>query len=142
MTTQMKALREQWTRKLHELLQQRRNTDRQIIGLQQMLKGAAVLTEDPIRSELTLDPVPLPPGLEEIRTLGLTEAVRLVLERSGHPLNAKQIRDRLESYEYPLMQSNPMAAVHQVLKRLLKQKEIRTGKAAGKTCYEWMTKFE
>jgi len=48
MTTQMKALREQWTRKLHELLQQRRNTDRQIIGLQQMLKGAAVLTEDPI----------------------------------------------------------------------------------------------
>jgi hypothetical protein len=119
-------------------LQQRKNIDIQIMGIQQMLRGSAVLTEDPVPSAYTLGPLPLPPGLEEIRTVGLTDAVRLVLSTRGGPLTAKQIRDRLESYDYPLTQQNQMAAVHQVISRLLNQGEIRKLKADGKTQFEWV----
>ena len=138
----IKELREQWATKLHELLQQRKNIDIQIMGIQQMLRGSAVLTEDPIPSEYTLGPIPLPPWLEGIRTVGLTDAVRMVLSTRGGPLTAKQIRDRLESYDYPLTQQNQMAAVHQVISRLVKQGEIRKVAVDGKTQFVWVSSLK
>jgi hypothetical protein len=143
MDTEIKRLRDQWAKKLSELISERRNIDKQIDGLQQMLRGAAVLTEDPIPKEYTLGPIPLPPGLEDIRSLGLTDAIRLMLKnRPAGAMTAMGIRDSLGAYEYPLTQSNQMIAIHQVLAKLAKKGEIRKLPEEGKARYQWVSNVE
>ena len=53
---------------------------------------------------------------------GLTDAIRGILSsQRGAPLSALRIRDELLKRGLPLDQKNPMAAIHQILARLVKR---------------------
>jgi hypothetical protein len=53
---------------------------------------------------------------------GLTDAIRGILSNhKGEPLSALRIRDELLNRGLPLDQKNPMAAIHQILARLVKR---------------------
>ena len=58
-------------------------------------------------------------------TWGLTDAVRVVLRAAAHPMTPTEIRDRLEGIGFDLTKyTNPLAAVHTVIKRLNESKEV------------------
>ena len=66
---------------------------------------------------------------------GLTDAIRTILSAHGNdPLPAPRIRDELLHRGFPLDQKNPMAAIHQILARLVKRGEAKAIPSAdGKT---------
>ena len=58
-------------------------------------------------------------GLQPTVPWGLTDACRTLLRNAGRPLSAVEIRARLTSIGFDLNRySNPLAAIHTVLKRL------------------------
>jgi len=58
-------------------------------------------------------------------SLGFTDAILLVIRLADHPLAPTEIRDELESIGWRIGKfSNPMASLHQVLKRLEKRRDI------------------
>ena len=136
-------LRQQWEAEIKALLSQRNEIDKKIMGLQTMIKGLDYMQKGNL-TEWKLEPVPLPPDLKNLHSLGLTDAIRLILSNAMTPLTPRQVRDRLEAFGYEkLPKDNPMAAVHGVLRRL-----ATTGNASddyevkGKTAYRFVTPFD
>jgi hypothetical protein len=118
------ALRKKWTSEIDALLAQRSDIDSKIMGFQTMIKGLDYM-EKGGTPNWKMEPIPLPPGMDKLHSVGLTEAIRLVLSHSDSPLMARQVRDRLVMHDYKqLPDSNPMAAVHGVLRRLVAAEEV------------------
>lgn len=140
-------MRQDAQKELEGLLQQRSALDSKIVGLEQTIKGLDAVCgtdTDPILEKRGLDPVPLPPELQELSSLGLTDAIRKLFECSGIVyLTPTGVRDQLVMYGYELPKENPLAAIHAVLRRLKTNKEIT--EAAGvseKHAYRWMSALE
>lgn len=140
------AARELTAKKLDELLRERRALDQQIISLKQTLRFLDKYFEaerDTKLDKFRLDPTPLPAALAGLRELGLTDAVRKIIEYAIEPVNPRQIRDKLLSLDYSkLPKMNPLAAIHAIITRLQKNGEIREGKGDdGKPAYEWISQI-
>jgi hypothetical protein len=57
--------------------------------------------------------------VEDIENLGITGAIeRVLMEHPDVPMGPKNVRNELHEINFKLTGSNPMAAIHQVLKRL------------------------
>jgi hypothetical protein len=119
-------LREKWQAEISGLVKLKSTIDSKIMGLQTMIKGLDYMEHGAPTSQTTLDPLPLPPELADLHSMGLTPAVRAILTEAARPLTPMQIRDRLAAYGYDkLPPGNPMAAIHGVLRRLLDMGEAK-----------------
>jgi len=140
---EIEELRSKWEAEISKLAAQRTEIDNKIIGLQTMIKGLRYMEKGIPDSTVRLDPVPLPPHLSKLHSLGLTEAVRLILGDSVGGLRPVQVRDRLTAYGYAkLPKDNPMAAVHGVLRRLENIGDATTYKVDGKTVYSLLVSID
>jgi len=136
-------LRSKWKSHIDALLKQRAEIDRRIMGYQTMIRGLDYVGADE-ESDWTVVPEPLPPGMENLHSAGLTDAIRLVLSNATRLLMPREIRDRLLQYEYKrLPESNPMAAVHGVIRRLVEAGEVESGKIdSSRTGYRILSAVE
>jgi hypothetical protein len=77
----------------------------------------------------------------EVRGLGLTDAIRRILESSNFAMSPTQVRAVLMASHFDLSeQSNPMASIHSVLKRLVEAGEVVPDPSDGRgTTYLWLT---
>jgi hypothetical protein len=104
---------------LRKLFQERERLERRIvqtrqsvIALQRMIEGV----------------VPIGDGMNSIgdRNVGLTEAVRLVLEAAAGPLEPTGVRNKLETVGYDIGSSpHVLNNVHTVLGRLAKSGQVK-----------------
>lgn len=79
---------------------------------------------------------------EDISTLGLTDAIRSILKRSGERLSPQDVRQQLSNRGYDLNGlSAPMASVYKILSRLAddseKPAEVEREREEGKVYYRW-----
>ncbi|SRR6266481_224318 len=132
-----RSLPDQMKAEINRLIRERREIDRKILSLKHSLRGIEGYLDAQL-DQLRLDPVPLEPQWTGLREMGLTDAVRKVIENSIESVNAKGIRKQLEVLSYPkLPKDNPLAPIHAILTRLEKNKEIRRVKGVdGKPAYE------
>jgi hypothetical protein len=135
-------MRSEAQKELQSLIQERAALDRKIVGLEQTIKGldAVCSTDtDPALEKRSLDPLPLPPELKGLLSLGLTDAVRMLFQNSGVMLlTPVSVRDQLAMYGYELAQDNPVAAIHAVFRRLEENLEINQATAEDeKKGYRW-----
>jgi hypothetical protein len=72
---------------------------------------------------------------------GLTDAMRVVLMRSDHPMTPTEVRERLRVIGFDFTKyTNDLSAIHTVLKRLNKGGEVRfVARAPGNHAYQWTT---
>lgn len=135
-----RVLREQLTTEIERLRREHKQIEDKILSLKASLRGIDRYLEAEL-DHLRLDPVPLEERWSGLREMGLTDAVRTVIHNSLEAVNAMQIRDQLEALEYPkLPKDNPLAAIHAILTRLTKNKEIRQIQGIDKKpVYEWRT---
>lgn len=133
------ALSQQIEQEIQRLVRQRQEIDKKILSLRHSKRGLEGYL-DAEHDHLKLDPLPLEEKWFGLREMGLTDAVRKVIQNTIDPVNAKNVRDQLASLEYPkLPKDNPLAAIHAILARLEKNKEIRRTKGSdGKPAYEWI----
>ena len=70
---------------------------------------------------------------------GLTDACRMVLKATGHPLTATEVRAQLDAMGFDLTRySNDLASIHTVLKRLNQAGEAQfVPRAWEKPGYRW-----
>jgi hypothetical protein len=136
--TSFRALPDQIKAEINRLIRERREIDKKILSLKHSLRGIEGYLNAEL-DHLRLEPVPLEPQWAGLREMGLTDAVRRVIENSIESVNAKQIRKQLEILDYrKLPKDNPLAPIHAILTRLEKNKEIRRVKGTdGKPAYEW-----
>ena len=72
-------IRDQTAKKLEELLRERLALDQRILSLKQSLRAFETYLEAEHETKFAkypMEPIPLPPGLEGLRDLGLSEAIR------------------------------------------------------------------
>jgi hypothetical protein len=69
--------------------------------------------------------------IEIFKPKTLTDACRWVLAGAMKPLDAPEIRDRVEALGYDIGSSNPLASVHSVIKRLIEQREVKRAYRVG-----------
>ena len=139
---EIKTLRDKWEAEIKALIRQRTAIDQKILGLQTMVKGLDYMDKG-APSKWKLDPVPLPSGLENLHSLGPTDAVRMILRDASRPLRPRQVRDRLEAFGYDkLPKDNPMATVHGILKRLVVTGDVKDVVEDKKTAYRLVTPLE
>jgi hypothetical protein len=78
----------------------------------------------------------------EMGSLGITDACREALKIAGEPLTPIQVRDRIVDINPDLAkQSNLMASVHTVLKRLEPKEATALTDKEGKLFYKWIVRF-
>lgn len=135
-------MRSEAHKELQGLIQERAALDRKIVGLEQTIKGldAVCSTDTDLALEKrSLDPLPLPPELKGLLSLGLTDAVRMLFQNSGVMLlTPVSVRDQLAMYGYELGQDNPVAAIHAVFRRLEENLEINQATSDyEKKGYRW-----
>jgi hypothetical protein len=83
---------------------------------------------------------PLANLTSEIAGLGITDAIRLVLQSSDDKLSAQDIRQQLSDGGFDLGQlTAPMASIYKVLSRLEESKEVEKEKEGTKVFYRWKT---
>lgn len=114
-------------KELRNLVQQRQEIDGRIATVQ-----ADILQLGPLCGIEVSDPI-----LE----LGLTDAIRYLLSRS-RPLTPVEIKDALTKINFPLPESNPLASIHTIVRRLEKAKEVRplaSGNPGG-IAFRWISK--
>ena len=72
---------------------------------------------------------------------GLTDSIRMALKTHGSPLNAQQVKIRLEQLGYKSDSPNLLASVHTILKRLALRGELDdSASMEGKPAYRWIKK--
>src|SRR5689334_21362106 len=123
------------------LLLERQEMDQRILRLKQTIDGLSALCESDEDADAIVD---VEPGLAPGYSIGLTDAIRSILEtNSNDVLNAKEVRVILENMGVDMKKKyvQPMVPVHNTLKRLEKQGEIVSlkddrGNVVG---YRWVT---
>ena len=115
---------------LGQLLNQREETEKRITALVDVIEGLRLLCGDSAQSFQA-----------EIKNQGLTDAVRRILEFSNSILSPTQIRSILVAARYDLSgQSNVMATLHSILRRLEEAGEVVADKGDdGTTVYLWLS---
>jgi len=124
-----------------KLLKERERTDARLIELRDVILSLSKMCEGEA-SEVTLPPKDqfiADPRLQKLNIFGLTDAVRIVLQSAIGAVTAKHIRDRLLVFNYDMKKySNPMAALHGVIVRLLQAGEVVVVQRDGYTAYRWV----
>jgi hypothetical protein len=70
--------------------------------------------------------------------LGITDAVRVVLQGADNRLSATEIRKELLDKGYDLSGlSEPMASIYKILSRLVESEEVEREKEEGRVYYKW-----
>jgi hypothetical protein len=80
-----------------------------------------------------LAPLVSPEGFPvDIAAMSLANAIRLVIRSAGRPVNALEIRSRLNDLGYNLGQhENPMASIHTALRRMEENDEVKPSEWDG-----------
>ncbi len=125
-------------REIRELLQQRADLMKRLGTIKQTLAGLADMFGESILSDELLQ-------LLERRTVrhsGFTRACRSVLMEASVPLNARQVRDRIQEVAPELLvrHKDPLASITTVLTRLVQYSEahcITLG--PGRRAWEWIS---
>jgi hypothetical protein len=61
----------------------------------------------------------------DINSLGLSDAIRFVIQNAGRALSARDIRTKFEDFDYDLSGfDNPLASIHTALKRMAETDEL------------------
>jgi hypothetical protein len=108
--------------RLVQLRQQRTTIDDEIVKLETALKGFAPLVDAP--------------STWEGPDAGLTDSMRQIFKDDARFWSPTELRDELLNRGVKLEQQNPMASIHQIITRLVKQDLIRPVDIAGKTKYQ------
>ncbi len=76
--------------------------------------------------------------------MGMTELSRVILKEKFFPVTAVDLKQLMEAKKLNLSRySNPLAVVHTVLKRLVKNGEVRVvPQGNGKKAYQWVSTTE
>jgi len=103
-----------------ELIQKRTAIDRELMQQSRVIAAVSELLGETIDSDI-----------------GITEATLMVIRGASEPMAPTQVRDELRKVGYDIDSfSNPMASLHQVLKRLEEKGEIWAEKTQdGKKAY-------
>lgn len=101
-------------------IQEREKLDLEIARLNQLVKAlsAELETDKPTRFD----------AMEETLAsgVGFTDVIKSIVNRSEKPMTPKHVRDMVVMSGYDLSRyANPMAMIHQTLKRLAEQNRIR-----------------
>src|SRR5207249_3922350 len=102
---------------LEKLLRERAKLDRKIDAVRQAIKAF-----EPVYGDLP--PINMRQLRKEIRDMGMTAAIEQLLKAHyGTPLTPTTVRDLLVESGFKLVGDNPLASIHQVLKRLVARGE-------------------
>jgi hypothetical protein len=120
-----------WQRKLDEKIALR---DKEIERMQKFIDGLDALYGDEDDVEPDREMLALMINKEP----GITDAIRTVLFRK-YPgwMTPMQVRDGLILLKLRLPETNPMASVHTILKRLKRRGEIEGAIRQGEVAYRW-----
>ena len=120
------------------LLVQREKIDRKIARLQAVISDLQNLSAELLRKDMerSIDRV-----TKAHLTMGITDLSREILKENFFPMTAGQVREKLEARKLDLSRySNPLAVIHTVLKRLVKNGEVRiVPQQRGKKAYQWIS---
>lgn len=135
MTDSYKEALEDSKRKLRQLVTKRDQIGADIERTKAAIEALAYMLDDPedTSSEISEMEEILGPG-------GLTEAVRRALQAStAKGMTPVEVRDALAGSGFDLSgYANPLAAIHTILKRLVKGDDARSAIIDGdKTVYQW-----
>jgi hypothetical protein len=129
---------------LFDLTEQRRVLDERITQLRRAILGLIPLAQSEVEEEGTADTSfkALENELNrEMGSLGITDACREALKIAGEPLTPIQVRDRILDINPDLAkQSNLMASVHTVLKRLEPKEATALTDKEGNLFYKWVVR--
>ncbi len=77
-------------------------------------------------------------GIENLPGLGITDAIRLVLQTAEGRMSAQEIRKELaeKGYDFSGL-SAPMSSVYKVLSRLETSEEVAREKEEGRVYFKW-----
>ena len=105
---------------LDELINQRTVLEGRVKALQLTIQGLSILTEETDHSQR------LPQEAFD-DSVGITDAIRTVLQQSKMPMTAPQIRDALLDRGYDTERyASILTVIHNTVKRMQEQKEILT----------------
>jgi hypothetical protein len=116
-------------------LEKRAESDKRIEALRQSIKLL-----EPIYDAEEADPR-LPLLSEAIKDLGLTRAIEQILRNcAGKPLPPTSVRNGLREAGFELTGDNPLASIHQVLKRLVARENspFEAVEFQGQTMYKYV----
>jgi hypothetical protein len=115
------------------LLNLRAKTDNRLAQLEQMIESLVPLCDE---NYIGASVVPAPPM--SFAGKGLADACRLVLQAEGRFMTPIAIRDALRKGGYDeAKQSNLLASIHSICKRLVDSHEAEQQIVGGKTFYRW-----
>ncbi len=134
------AVRDHTLMELERKIEQRRQLDKEISGLRVALNGLNATIQAQL-SPYELEPPPLDADYKGIREMGLTDAVRRVLQSAPGGMNPKDVRNKLESLHYKLPKRNPLAAIHGIFTRIEKMGEIEPTQPERRD-YRWIPEIE
>jgi hypothetical protein len=122
---------------LGENIEEQERLEEQRKRLSQTIASLSILIDEPIDPEWR-DII----NTESLNDIGFTDAVRAVLKEAALKtpsyLHATEVRDSLMRKGYELTgYSNALATIHNVLKRLVDNREIEAIPVGTKTAYKW-----
>lgn len=138
---------------LTELLKQRAQLDQRILAMRMSIVGFLRLKNPMFGEDMHSDPRELrsvdevmqerlsqlsPPWLVAVPKL--TDACRAILQSAPRPLTAAEVRRELEvtGFDFSRYHSNPLSAIHTVLKRLADSGQAESGSnAEGRATFRW-----
>ena len=119
-------------------LVERQNLDQKIARLHNVVSDLQNLCaeQDRQRFERGIERV-----IKKDLKVGITEAMRVVLQENFFPMTAGDIKEKIEARKLQLTRyANPLAVIHTVLKRLVRSGEVREIlKTKDKKAYQWIT---
>ncbi len=123
-------------KELARLLRQREKIDKWIAKLGPIVDDLAALSGERVSRELAQRAAP-----RDLGSMGITDAVRLALKKSGRPLTPRKVRDQLLSWRPDLARhTSLLASVHTILKRLVKSGQAEAvAVLGGKKAYKWVS---
>jgi hypothetical protein len=123
---------------IRELLQQRADLMKRLGTIKQTLAGLADMFGESILSDELLQLL----ERKTVRHSGFTRACRTVLMGASIPLNARQVRDRIQEVAPELLvrHKDPLASITTVLTRLVQYSEARCiTLGPGRRAWEWIS---
>ena len=116
---------------LERKVQSRAQLDREIWALRQVISGLIQVTEKRDNRCPYYWPFSIDQG-------GLTSACKTIVRTAEGAVSPMEVRQQLEQAGYNFSTlSNPLSAIHTVLKRLVHKGELRLSPNQEATLYEW-----
>jgi hypothetical protein len=122
---------------LEKLVEQREEMDQEISRLKQAIIGLAPLAEEPVPTNHLIALL----GVDFV-VPGVTDSIREILKTSEKPLAPIEVKQRLLQLKPDVSrQTNLMATIHTVLKRLVPKEATVSTDNNGDTIYRWIRRF-